>query len=165
MRETKCYYRPELLRDWKLGRLQSKWQKHDSNTFSKLDLSNAIRQRRKGYHFGEWFTARHYLRQGYEGLTEKWLHPSRGEKLSRAKEILGEAGVAYLKRRRKLGGSKPRKSPRPDLLVIKSQPTSFFFVEVKRDGDKLSRAQKRFFLMIERKFRRQVKIVKVLPRH
>lgn len=163
MRETKCYYRPELLRDWKFGRLHLKWQRHDRNTFSERDLSNAKGQYRKGYHFGEWFVARHFLGQGYEVLTPKYLHPTRPEKLSKATEILGKAGVAFLKRRRKLGGSKLRKSPRPDLLVFKSQPKTFFFVEVKRDGDKLSSAQKRFFPMIERKFCCEVEIVKLLP--
>jgi len=40
-----------------------------------------------------------------------------------------------------------RWSPNPDLLVFKSN--RYFFVEVKKDTDELSPAQKEFFPMIE----------------
>lgn len=119
-------------------------------------------QHESGYHFGEWFTVRYFLRQGYEVLPPKYLLPSRVRAKRKATKILSEAGVAFLLRKRRFGGSKPRGSPRPDLLVFKNSK-EFFFVEVKRDGDRLSSAQKQFFPMIERRFGCDVKVAKLLP--
>src|SRR6266700_7100007 len=119
MTEITIYYPTECLRGWKLGRLHRNWYSRDKATFSERDLSNAEGQCHRGFHFGEWFTARHFLQQGYSVLTEKYLHPTRPIPLRKATEILGEAGVAFLLRERRFGGSKLRWSPHPDLLVFK----------------------------------------------
>jgi hypothetical protein len=158
------YYPAKLLKEWKLGRVHQNWYMRDRATFCERDLSNAEGQCHRGYHFGEWFVARHFLRKGHRVLTEKYLSPTRPKALQKATEVLGEAGVAFLLRERSFG-SKLREPPRPDLLIIKSNPKSFFFVEVKRDADRLSSAQRQFFPMIEEKLGCEVRIVhlKALP--
>lgn len=157
MIETTLYYAAEDLRDWKLGCLHRKWYECDKTTFCELDLKNADGQHCRGFHYGEWFMIRHFREQGYEVLPPKYLHPTRPEARQKAIEILGQAGVAYLMKKRRFGTGL-RKSPRPDLLVFKSNPKTFFFVEVKRDTDKLSSAQKQFFPMIEEKLGCEVRI-------
>jgi hypothetical protein len=161
MTEITLHYPVELLKDWKLGRLHPIWYRRDMATFCKLDLSNAKNQCRRGFHFGEWFIARHFLRAGYCVLPEKYLNQKRPRALQKATDVLGEDGISYLKRMRRFGGSKLQTSPRPDLLVYKSNLTDFFFVEVKRDADRLSRAQRQFFPMIEEKLGCKVIVVKL----
>jgi VRR-NUC domain len=163
MTETTIHYRAESLRNWKLGRLHRKWYRSHSATFSERDLSNAEGQCHTGKHFAEWLIARHFLRQGYEVLLPKYLHATRPIAARKAAELLGEANVAFLKRKRKFG-PKLRNSPRPDLLVFKSNPKTFFFVEVKRDADKLSSAQRQFFPMVEEKLGCEVRIVYLMMR-
>jgi hypothetical protein len=163
VKEEKRYYAPRLLVLWKQGRLHQEWYNHDKVTFCELDLSNAKGQCHNGYHFGEWFMVRHFLRKGYEVLPPKYLHRKRPIARQKAIEILGKAGVAFLSRKRKFG-SKMRKSPRPDLLVFNSNPRSIFFVEVKRDQDKLSSAQRQFFPMIEEHLGFEVQIVHLMAR-
>src|SRR5260370_22403144 len=115
MIEITVPYPPERLREWKLGRLHLKWYRRDRATFCERGLSNAENQCQYGWHFGEWFMARHFVRQGYCVLPEKYLSPTRERARGRAIEILGEAGVTFLMRERKFGGSKLRWSPHPDL--------------------------------------------------
>jgi hypothetical protein len=163
MREFKHYYPAEHLRGWRLGLLQQKWYSQARNTFCEIDLANASGdQRKKGYHFGEWFVARHYLRLGYQVLPEKYLLPSRERALKKATKLLGPDGVYFLSRERRLD-SKLRWSPHPDLLVFKSN--HYFFVEVKRHPDKLSPAQKEFFPVIEKRFDCAVLVVTLWPSH
>jgi len=161
MTELTLCYPAELLGDWKLGRLHPIWYRRDMATFCELDFSNAKSQFFRGLHFGEWFIARYFLRKGYRVLPEKYLNQKRPRALRKATEILGEAGVSYLKRIRRFGGSELRTSPRPDLLVYKSNLKTFFFVEVKRDADRLSRAQRQVFPMIEVRLGCKVIIVKL----
>jgi len=164
MTEIIVYYLAERIRDWKLGRLHPIWYRSDRATFCELDLSNAKNQCRYGWHFGEWFMARHFLRQGYCVLPEKYLSPTRERALRKATQVLGGTGVAFLNRKRRFGGSKLRWSPHPDLLVFKWNPKMFFFVEVKRDTDRLSIAQRQFFPMIEEKLGCEVRIVHLKAR-
>jgi len=155
------YYEPLLLKQWRLGRLQGVWYRSFKGTFCERDLSNASNQCRRGYHFGEWFTVRHYLSKGFNVLPPKYLHQTRPQARAKALKILGEAGVAFLDRRIKVS-SKMRKAPRPDLLVYRGR--TFFFVEVKRDTDRLSGAQSLFFPKIEKKFGCAVFVVNLKPR-
>jgi hypothetical protein len=164
MDEIKLSYPPELLRKWKLGLLHRDWYRRHRDTFCERDLSNAEGQCHNGYHFGEWYTVRHFRQQGYQVLPPKYLHSTRPVARRKATEILGKAGVRFLERMRKLGGSKLRNPPRPDLLVFRSNPKTFFFVEVKRDKDKLSTAQRQFFPLIEIQFGCEVRIVYLKPR-
>jgi len=97
-------------------------------------------------------------------LTSRYTHPTRIEKRRCARQVLGSNGFRFLMRRRKLGGKRLRKSPKPDLLVFKPGTHEFFFVEVKRDGDGLSKAQRAFFPMICWKFGCKVLIIKLKPR-
>jgi Holliday junction resolvase-like predicted endonuclease len=163
MIEISLCYAPHLLARWKQGQLHRVWYRRDRATFCERDLSNAEGQCHNGFHFGEWFAVRHFRRQGYYVLPEKYLSPTRPIARQRAIEILGEAGVAFLLRERRFD-SKLRESPRPDLLVFKSNPKTFFFVEVKRDTDKLSSAQTKFFPMIEKHLNCEVRIVNLKAR-
>lgn len=131
MTEMKRKYPAKLLKSWKDGELVCKWYLRHRDTFSQRDLSNAINQ--PSYHFGEWFMARDFLKQGYEVLPEKFL--LRPDKRRRAIQVLGKDGVAFLERKQRVGGSKLRWPPTPDMLVFKSKPRTFFFVEVKKDDD------------------------------
>lgn len=161
MKKIKLYYPAEHLRDWRRGLLQKKWYSQARTTFCELDLKNASGdQRKKGYHFGEWLVARHYLRLGYQVLPEKYLLRSRKRALKKATELLGAKGVRFLSRDRKLD-SILRWPPNPDLLIFKSK--RYFFVEVKRHPDKLSPAQKEFFPVIEKRFDCAVLVVTLWP--
>ena len=159
MTEISLHYEPQLLKEWRLGRLHNVWYQRYKSTFCERDLSNASRQCRSGYHFGEWFVARYFVAKGFSVLPPKYLHRTRPEARAKALKILGEAGVAFLTRRIKVDS---RKAPRPDLLVYRG--TTFFFGEVKRDTDRLSKTQSLFFPEIEKKLRCVVKIVNLKPR-
>ena len=106
MTEKNLYYDPRLLVLWKQGRLHREWYSTAAATFCERDLLNAEGQCHRNYHFGEWFMVLHFLAQGYCVLPEKYLHPSRPIARQKAIEILGEAGVAFLLRERRFGGSK-----------------------------------------------------------
>ncbi len=80
----------------------------------------------------------------------------------KATEVLGKPAVEFLVRKRRFAGEL-RKSPRPDLMVFKTNPKELFFVEVKRDDDRLSAAQRRFFPMIEKRLSCKVRIVHLKP--
>jgi len=158
MTEITLYYPAKQLRDWKLGRLHRDWYSRARTTFCDRDLSNAGGQCDRGYHFGEWFVARHYLGRKYHVLLEKYLLPSRARALKKATELLGQDGVDFLSRKRRLD-SELRWSPNPDLLVFKSN--RYFFVEVKKDTGELSPAQKEFFPMIEDRLHCRVIVMKL----
>lgn len=66
-------------------------------------------------------------------------------------------------RKRRFGTAKFQKSPYPDLLVFKpnQKAYSYFFAEVKRNADRLSKTQRQFFLMIEKQLKREVRIIKL----
>jgi VRR-NUC domain len=158
MKQITLYYRIQLLRDWKSGRVHRKWYRRDMATFCERDLSNAEGQYKRGLHFGEWLLARCFLRRGFHVLPEKYLSPTRPRALQKATEVFGKDHVAFLLCERRFG-SNMRTSPRPDLLVFKSGLKTFFFVEVKRDNDKLSSEQRQFFPMIEEELSCEVRIV------
>jgi hypothetical protein len=154
MTETEFYYPGKLFEDWKRGLIHKRWYEYYRDTFCEVDLSIVENQHVGGYHFGEWFMTLHYLHEGYEVLTEKYALPSHHQGRAKAIEILGEAGVSFLD-----------EMYTPDLLVFKkSYPKTFFFVEVKRDHDKLETNQEKSFPKIEQKFKCQVKIARLLPR-
>ena len=158
------HYIPDLFRRWvkAKGTVQRAWFRRWKGLFSERDLANALNQ--PHYGFGEWRTAIHFRRKGWSVLTSKYTHPARIEKRWCARQVLGADGFRFLMRRRKLGSKRLRRSPKPDLLVFKPGTRRFFFVEVKRAGDRLSRAQALFFPMIRRKLRRKVLVVKLKPR-
>jgi hypothetical protein len=160
MKTITLHYLAQDLVDWRRGLLHKEWYRQAGHTFCDLDLSNASGQCRRGYHFGEWFVTLIFLQLGYQVLPEKYLLESREIALKKATELLGHEGVNVFSRKRRFG-SKFRWPPNPDLLVFKSN--RFFFVEVKRDTDELSPAQKAFFPKIEKRFRCSVLIVKLLP--
>lgn len=160
VKKITLYYLPEDLRDWRRALLYNAWYKQAGNTFCERDLSNARGQCHRGYHFGEWFVILLFRRLGYQVLPEKYLLESREIALKKATKLLGRKGVNFFSRKRQFG-SKFRWPPNPDLLVFKSN--RYFFVEVKRDNDKLTPSQKTFFPKIEKRFRCSVLIVKLLP--
>jgi hypothetical protein len=155
MRETTLTYPKQLLELWRQGHVHKVWFWYYRGLFDKFDFQNASspKQRRAGYHFGEWFTAIHFFTRGYEVLTEKYGMPGRkkGPALLR---ILGRKGAKFL-----TGGTVHR----PDLLVFDAPHNSFFFVEVKRVKEPLNPAQRKTFRQIEKELGCQVLVVRLKP--
>ncbi len=162
--EITLWYKPQLFaREWVTGDLRERWyRRYKGDLICELDLSNARNQPHR--HFGEWYTAVHYCRQGWKVLLPKYTHSSRRCRQLETARVVRSDGFNFLIRKRKLPdkqGSrwKLRKSPKPDLLIYRGD--EFFFAEVKRAGDRLSPAQRAFFPMIEKKLNRRVVIVHV----
>ena len=145
-REIDLTYHPKLLALWKTGRLHRFWFRRYRGLFDRDDLRLANNQHRGGYHFGEWFTAIQYHKKGYKVLQSKYANPNHHSKYAKALSLLKEGSLAWLWRK-----------GRPDLLVYKGR--RFFFVEVKRDRDRLSAAQERRFRQIEERFGSAVSVV------
>ena len=155
MRETQLLYPRRLFQLWKKGHVHEVWFWEYPRLFDKHDLALARSQHhvgRGGYHFGEWFTAIHFWKKGYKVLIEKYVFKENSEKFKKASELLDKEGMALLVARR-------RDVQPPDLLVFDPRHGFFFFVEVKRERDRLGRKQKQFFSEIEKKLHCQVLIV------
>lgn len=134
-------YKPELFEKWCRGRLARQWFRKHQRTFDKDDLRITDRQRRG--HFGEWFVAIHYAERGFGVLVEKYIYKNHSRKARILSEKLSSGQIDFLRR-----GARPWHQP-PDLFVYKGE--KYFFVEVKKDGDRLGRSQEQWFRKIERK--------------
>lgn len=151
MEEETIYYDIGLKDKWNDGAIQNIWKKK-YKTFDEDDLRLSLSQPR--YHLGEWITAIYYAKQGYRVLVEKYLYKNHSHKIKIISDILTPEDINFLKT------PKPR-CQAPDLFVFKDN--KFFFVEVKRDKDYLSKRQINFFKNIEKELRCKVKIIHVLP--
>src|SRR5438445_13463448 len=148
MKTTKLSYLPYFYSAWKRG----KWFQQHRNAFDADDLRIVRNQHLNGNHFGEWFTAIHYTRQGYGVLVEKYMYRIHRRKCAVVSDIFGERGLKLLRKRRERYHCQP-----PDLLVYKGN--KYFFVEVKRGRDFLRDRQKAYFKNIESVFGCPVVIV------
>ena len=82
----------------------------------------------------------------------KYALKSHPKKLAEARKLLGPAGMEFL-----------QKEYRPDLLVFDREHRYFFFLEVKREGDRLRKNQKDSFPAIEERFDCPVFLVNLKP--
>lgn len=156
MKSENLTYPPNLFSEWKEGNLSPQWMRECPALFSFRDYEIIRNQTQDGYHFGEWFVAKHYWEQGYGVLIEKYAFRSHPVALSIAERILGSEGLAFLRSRRL--ACQP-----PDLLVYASDTRPFFFVEVKRHPDRVRESQRRFFEQLEVHFGCEVVIVALCP--
>ncbi|PYT62347.1 MAG: hypothetical protein DMG35_07795 [Acidobacteria bacterium] len=145
MKTTKLSYLPYLYSAWKRGRLHNKWFRQYRNAFDEDDLRIVRNQHLNGNHFGEWFTAIHYTKQGYRVLVEKYMYGVHIRKCAVVSDILGECALELLREWQEQYHCQP-----PDLLVYKGNKC--FFVEVKRGRDFLRDSQKAYFKKIESVF-------------
>lgn len=122
---------------WKKGRFHHKWFRQFRSAFDKDDLRIVRNQHENGNHFGEWFTAVYYAKKGYGVLVEKYIYGNHPRKREVILRMLGERGLALLRKWRKLHHCQP-----PDLLVFRDK--TCFFVEVKRGRDFLRDCQQKF---------------------
>lgn len=126
----------ELL--WANGYLIERWFNKYPKLFDKDDYRIARSQPR--YHFGEWLATIHYFEQGYNVLVEKYIYKTHERKLKILSRYLSPKEISFLKK---------TKNQPPDLFVYKGR--QFFFVEVKKDRDRLSQSQKNVFAKIKNK--------------
>jgi len=135
MREITLGYEKQILQDWKDKKLYEKWFKQFPDVFDKEDLGLA--RRRPSFHFGEWFVAKHYAEKGYKSLLEKFGCKNHDRK----NKIISK----YLNLKKLMCIPKF-----PDLFVYKNK--EFFFVEVKKGGDRLNAKQGECFEKIKQEF-------------
>jgi hypothetical protein len=145
-------YTRDLYSAWKRGRLHYKWFRQYRGTFDKDDLRIVRNQHPYGIHFGEWFTAIHYAKQGHGVLAEKYTCENHSRKRAVVTRLFGERGLSLLHKWHSRHHCQP-----PDLLVYKGN--KWFFVEVKRGRDLVRPCQIAYFKDIERVFGRPVVIV------
>ena len=127
-----------------------RWRAEYPNAFDDEDLRLALSQNR--YHFGEWCVAVHYAKLGYDVLVEKYLYKNHPRKLEIINGFFTPEQIDFLKY------PKPRHQA-PDLFVYKGK--DFFFVEVKRDSDRLGKSQQTCFENIEKEFGCKVILVSI----
>ena len=106
-------------------------------------------------HFGEWFTAIHYWKEGYRVLIEKYVFQNHPKACSIAKGVLGEPLFCFLREHA------PWYCQPPDLLVYRPDLLSHFFVEVKLGRDRLRPNQEAHFKRLEEMFNQEIRTVKV----
>lgn len=153
MREIRLTYPHQLFRLWKQGHVHRVWSCQYPELFDASDISNASNQYRYGFHFGEWLTAVHFWNKGYHVLQAPYFRSTQAKhrrKSDLAAALLSKPGLALLARNR--GGH-------PDLLVFDPEHRFFFFAEVKRERDRLSNDQRRFFSVMEQELGCQVLVV------
>ena len=141
MRQITLKYPRKLFRLWRQYPIYQVWNWEYPGLFDEKDRSNAGNQHRGGYHFAEWFTAIHFWKKGYRVLLSKYALKSHHRKFAEARKLLGMARLAFL-----------QEEYRPDLLVFDQDQRYFFFVEVKRERDRLRNHQIASFRAIEEQF-------------
>ena len=124
---------------WKNGVLCHEWFAEYPDIFDEEDYRLAKKQ--SSYHFGEWFAAIYYGQRGYRSLLEKYGCKNHARK---NKVVARYLDLEKLKTIPKF----------PDLFVYKEN--EFFFVEVKKENDRLSDKQKEYFEKIESEFKCKV---------
>ena len=147
MIQKELKYNKDLLSEWRKKSLRELWwEKY--GVFDCEDLRIAITQSRHGYHFGEWYVATKFAKQGYKVLVEKYRsHKTHKQKYDKLFDYFTPEEVDFL--------TKSKNQP-PDLFVFNKKER--FFVEVKRDTDKMSPSQKKFFEEIEKRLRCEILI-------
>jgi hypothetical protein len=117
-----------------------------------------IAHNRPTYHFGEWLTAIHlYHAHGHHSLLEQYEFPSHKRKQLMVDRILPEPTRLLL--REKVGHPGPQC---PDLLVFRPDFSDWFFCEVKRPGESVSKSQRQFFAQLEEASGKPVRVARVV---
>lgn len=148
MEYIRLSYDPKLYEKWLDGSLKKEWAKDYPDLFDEDDFRITVKQ--KGFHFGEWFAAIYYHKRGYKVLIEKYIYNNHPKKLKVANNILGKDNVKYLLN---------LENQPPDLFVYKGK--DFFFAEVKKDADRLSRSQEECFNKMAKKLKTRFEVVEL----
>lgn len=164
MEEEIITYNPKLEEEWKSKsrKLQEEWLEKYPTVLSRAEYDSFVKpQLNMGntqlYHFVEWFTAIEYHKRGWKVLVEQYMFPKH-KKLDEVKKLVGEDKLHIIQE----WGSGV--SQAPDLFIYNDKG-DFFFVEVKRKGDKLSESQIEHFRRIEQELGKdKVKIVRLIPK-
>ena len=143
LESTPLLYPECLRRKWRTHKLRPVWVGMYPGLFRAEDRQHRT-QDRYGYGFGDWFISIH-LRFRFRNCTVlgSSYFREKDRRFRRAIKIVGEQGMVVIKNIKKHTHTNP-----PDLLV---QPASgkFFFVEVKKDRDKIRPNQRSAFARIE----------------
>lgn len=146
MQTQTLFYNPDLLKQWRAKALQQEWYKMYKGIFDEDDLRIALSQPR--YHFGEWFVAIHYAEKKYSVLVEKYIYKNHPHKFKIISRYFSPEQISIFRLPQfKL----------PDLFVYRGE--EFFFVEVKRDSDRLGKGQNDYFQKLEKKLNCKVQVV------
>ena len=146
MTSETLYYNPALLKRWLSGELPALWFRKYPKVFDRDDL-RITKKDTLPYNFAEWLVAIDYAKRGYRILVEKYLcknHPCKGKTLS---GVLTPKQIKFLWD----GPTGSHDCMPPDLFVYKGR--RYFFVNVKRDSDRLTPLQERWFKDIGKKLK------------
>jgi len=161
---THLVCREGLTKRWK-GGIARRWARQHKHLFDSEDT--ALAQSQSGYHFVEWVAAIHFGQtRRVRAAVCKWktrVPGGRGGfkrkhllKAARVRKLLGEHRYITICRRLQGAG--------PDLFLYNHFSRRYWFVEVKKVGDRLSARQQRDARMIEKLLRVPVQLVRVHPR-
>jgi Holliday junction resolvase-like predicted endonuclease len=153
MREFRLTYHRRLYKLWRQGCVHQVWSAQFTDLFRDSDVAIVRNQYQGGHHFGEWFTALHFWEKGYRVLIEKYAFRKHREDFQTAAKFLGQAGIDFL-----ASNTRTLAQP-PDLFVLDPEHNMYFFVEVKRERDRLRATQVQLFKEIEKRFHCQVLVV------
>lgn len=161
-------YSKQDIAKWKSKELLKDWKFNYPNLISDHLYDILIkRQELNTYCFGELFTGAHFCAKDYKVLYEPWLEnclfqdsvklrESRKEFIKIMSKAIGPQEFnTFLEelKKRKL------KKGQPDLFVYKDN--EYFFAEVKREADKITKEQKEF-IKIARQFGIKVEIAELI---
>jgi len=162
--EETIYFQAKDLISWKNKELLEKWkrrypeliQNHLYQIWRKNSPLNS-RPRLNAYGFGELYTAIHFADRGYKFLYEPWienflLDQPRKSKLAELRKSFQETFITHAGREvygyiTQTIANKIKKG-QPDLFIYDEK--EYFFVEVKKKGDKLTPEQKIFIEELEK---------------
>lgn len=144
------YSKQDIAR-WKNKELLKEWESKFPNLISDHLYDILVKRKELNtYCFGELFTGAYFYEKGYKILYEPWLENCLFQESIKLKglrnrflEIMSKA-IGPEKFKAFSGGLKKKKIEKgqPDLFVYNNK--DHFFVEVKREGDKISEEQEKF---------------------
>ena len=136
--------------------LATAWRAQYPMIFDEDDLRQTRKQGPK--HFVEWFTAIHiFHRDGVCSLVEKYGYANHERKNRIVEELLPEKVAGVVRTWRTKTGAQP-----PDLLVYSpTEPSRFWFVEVKGPRDRMRPKQAASHRRLTRELGVRVEIVKI----
>ncbi len=153
MDEETYTYDPSLERKWKEGSLQKEWLEKYPTLFTRSDYE--VVRNQSQYHFGEWFVAIKYHEKGWKVLVEQYMFPKH-KKLEVLRKLIGEENLNTIQ------AAGAGKTQAPDLFVYNDRG-DYFFVEVKKQRDRLTNEQEKHFKRIGKVLNTKIIIAKVLP--
>lgn len=162
------YFEEKDLAYWKNKSLLKRWKKEypDSIQNHMFKILNS-REKLSMFCFGELYTGIYYAKKGYKFLYEPWIEnflltKAKMPELKKLQEQFINIFVSYAGQKMfdfiQKNIAKNINKGQPDLFVYKRG--DFFFVEVKKEGDSLTKEQKIFIKKIG-KISLKVKLVSV----